>query len=248
MVLSVDEGQNCRVRNTPALNTKTSPMATLQLYDQLLQFPLFLGMSREDFSRIAGNTRFDFRKEGAHVVLFHEGDVCDHLCFLLSGTVTVSTLSDDGSYTLTEELSAPVMLQPEALFGYHQRYTHTFRSTTPVALLHLARPEVVRMSEEFLIFRINLLNLLATKTQKMMHQPWRRYPQSLDERIVRFIASRCVHPAGHKTLRILMTQLAAEVGDSRLDVSRALNRLQDAGLLTLHRGRVEIPQMERLLM
>ena len=45
-----------------------------------------------------------------------------------------------------------------------------------------------------------------------------------------------------------MTQLAAEVGDSRLDVSRALNRLQDAGLLTLHRGRVEIPQMERLLM
>ena len=42
MVLSVDEGQNCRVRNTPALNTKTSPMATLQLYDQLLQFPLFL--------------------------------------------------------------------------------------------------------------------------------------------------------------------------------------------------------------
>ena len=45
-----------------------------------------------------------------------------------------------------------------------------------------------------------------------------------------------------------MTQLAAEVGDSRLDVSRALNRLQRDGLLTLHRGRIEIPQMERLLM
>jgi DNA-binding GntR family transcriptional regulator len=44
-----------------------------------------------------------------------------------------------------------------------------------------------------------------------------------------------------------MTQLAAEVGDSRLDVSHALNRLQDNGLLSLHRGRIEVPQMERLL-
>jgi len=36
------------------------------------------------------------------------------------------------------------------------------------------------------------------------------------------------------------------VGDSRLDVSRVLNRLQDEGLVELHRGRIEIPQMELL--
>jgi hypothetical protein len=116
-----------------------------------------------------------------------------------------------------------------------------------VALLRLERSEVVRLSEEFLIFRINLLNLLSTHTQKLLHQPWRRYPETLEDRIVRFMAQRCIHPAGPKTLHILMTQLAAEVGDSRLDVSRALNRLQDAGLLTLHRGRIEVPQMERLI-
>ncbi len=223
-------------------------MASLQLYDQLLQFPLFLGMGRDDLSRIAGNTRFDFWKENARTVLFREGDRCNHLCFLLSGTVSVSTRSDDGSYLLTEELSAPVMLQPECLFGYHQRYTHTFQSVTNVSLLRLARPEVVRMTEEFLIFRINLLNLLATQVQKLLHQPWRHCPENLEDRIVLFFANHCVHPAGHKTFRILMTQLAAEVGDSRLDVSRALNRLQDKGLLKLHRGRVEIPQMECLLM
>ena len=45
-----------------------------------------------------------------------------------------------------------------------------------------------------------------------------------------------------------MTQLAVEVGDSRLDVSRALNHMQSQGLMALYRGRIEIPQMERLLM
>jgi hypothetical protein len=31
----------------------------LQLYDQLLQFPLFQGMSRDDLSQVAGHTKFD---------------------------------------------------------------------------------------------------------------------------------------------------------------------------------------------
>ena len=45
-----------------------------------------------------------------------------------------------------------------------------------------------------------------------------------------------------------MERLAEEVCDSRLNVSRVLNRLKDAGMLELHRGRIEIPQLERLLM
>ena len=217
------------------------------LFDQLLQFPLFLGMIRDDLSQVAGHTKFDFQKLASRSVLYHDGDVCDHLCFLLSGTVTVDTRSDDGTYTVTEQLSAPFMLQPESIFGYQQRYTHSFRALTPVSLLRIHRSEVVRLTEQFLIFRINLLNLLATRTQKLLHQPWRHCPQTLRERIIRFMANRCIHPAGPKTFHILMTQLAAEVGDSRLDVSRALNDMQRDGLLTLHRGRIEVPHMERLL-
>ena len=218
----------------------------LQIYDQLLQFPIFLGMSRDDLSQVAAHTKFDFVKEEADKVLIGNDTACTSLCLLLTGTVSVETRSDDGSYTLTEQLTAPVILQPEALFGYCQRYTHTVRTRTAVSVLRLERREVFRLSEEFLIFRINLLNLLATQAQKKLHQPWRRRPENLEDRLVRFVADRCLHPAGPKTLHILMTQLAAEVGDSRLDVSHALNALQDKGLLTLHRGRIEIPHMEHL--
>ena len=37
-------------------------MATLQIYDKLLQFPLFQGMSRDDLELVAGHTRFGFVK------------------------------------------------------------------------------------------------------------------------------------------------------------------------------------------
>ena len=45
-----------------------------------------------------------------------------------------------------------------------------------------------------------------------------------------------------------MNQIAAELNDSRLDISRTLNAMQAKGLLTLYRGRIEIPMLERLLM
>lgn len=44
-----------------------------------------------------------------------------------------------------------------------------------------------------------------------------------------------------------MERLAAEVNDSRLDISRALNKMQNEGLLQLSRGRITIPALEKLI-
>lgn len=45
-----------------------------------------------------------------------------------------------------------------------------------------------------------------------------------------------------------MGQLAEELNDSRLNVSRLLKELEQEELVESHRGRVEIPQLERLIM
>ncbi len=223
-------------------------MPLLQLYDQLLQFALFQGMSRDDLAQVAGHTKFGFHKLSAGQTVVAADDPCTQLFFLLSGTLQVETFSDDRSYSVVEELTAPYLLQPEAIFGYHQRFTHTFKASTECRFITLDKPEVMRLFEQFLVFRLNLLNIYATQSQKRQQQLWHRYPETLTQRIVRFLSHRCLYPAGPKTFHILMTRLADEVGDSRLDVSRALNQLQRDGLLQLHRGRIEIPQMENLLM
>ena len=47
---------------------------------------------------------------------------------------------------------------------------------------------------------------------------------------------------------ILMNQLAGELNDSRLNVSKVLNEMEREHLIILHRGRIEIPLLERVLM
>jgi CRP-like cAMP-binding protein len=80
-----------------------------------------------------------------------------------------------------------------------------------------------------------------------MRQAWTRPPQSLEERVIRFLVQHSTYPAGHKVFNILMTRLADELNDSRLNVSRVLNDMQHKGLITLGRGKIDIPQLERLL-
>ena len=222
-------------------------MATLQIYDKLIQFPLFQGMSRDDLEIIAGHTRFGFMKIASGRPIVKVGEACSQLYFLIKGSVRVKTYSDDYGYSVEEQISAPYILQVEAIFGYHQRYTHDFFASSDVNFITLDKEELVRLSEDFLVFRLNLLNNFATQTQKQLRQTWHQQPQSLRERVERFLTQHCVYPAGHKQFNILMTRLADELNDSRLNVSRVLNQMQKEGVVSLYRGRIEAPQLERLL-
>lgn len=222
-------------------------MAALQLLDKLLQFPLFLGMSRDDLEIIAGHTRFGFLKLEAGKTVVKSGDNCNQLHFLINGNLRVRTYSDDYGYSVEEQMLAPNILQLESVFGYYQRYTHDFIALTDVNFITIDKEEVMRLTEDFLVFRLNIMNHFATMTQKKMRQVWSRPPQSLEERVIRFLVQHTTYPAGHKVFNILMTRLADEVNDSRLNVSRVLNEMQHKGVISLGRGKIEIPQLERLL-
>lgn len=219
-----------------------------RLYDQLSQFPLFQGMSRTELLQMAGNTRFDFQKMPPGRQVVKEGDVCDRLHFLVSGTLDVSTCADDRSYQVDERLQAPWLMQPEVLFGLSFRYSYSVRTHSECHFILLSKDEVLRLFDDILTFRLNLLNLLSTLAQQRGHRPWRRVAAPLTERIARFFTDHSHYPAGRKEVHIIMERLAVEVNDSRLDVSRALNEMQRRGLVELHRGRIVVPSLERLFM
>lgn len=223
-------------------------MYNLQLYDHLLQFSLFQGLSRSELLQMAGNTKFGFLKMPSGKTVISDGELCTQLFFLIDGSLTLTTNSDDHGYSITEQLSAPWLLQPEALFGLTPRYSCTATVSTTSHFITLSKDEVLRLLDDFLIVRLNYLNLMATLAQRRTRQAWHRSSPSLRHRIARFFTDHCAYPAGPKTVSILMERLALEMNDSRLDVSRALNAMQTDGLLTLHRGRIEIPSLERLFM
>lgn len=221
--------------------------AKIRLYSKLSQLPLFLGMSRDEMDQVVGQTKFNFRKVEAGTTFIHEGEACGQFVFLVDGTAEATTFADDRSYSVLEQTSAPTMLQPERAFGVNQRFMSTYRAIGQCNLILLDKNETQRLADSSFIFRLNLINLLSTALQKSHRQPWRHCPLPLEERIVRFFAVHCLHPAGQKVFRIKMQTLANELNDNRLHISQCLNALADAGLLRLQRGTIIIPAIERLL-
>lgn len=204
-------------------------------------------MSQADLATVVGQTKFGFAKYEPSKTIIHEGDVCDHLYFLLSGELEVRSIADNHHYAVVESVKAPMMLQPERIFGLTQRFTSTFTAIGTCHFLTLDKQEVIKLSDEYLIFRLNLFNILSTSAQKWARQPWQPTPPSVGDRIILFFLRHCIRPAGEKVFTIRMKDLAMEVSDSRLNVSHALNAMQNQGFLFLSRGKITIPRLELLV-
>ena len=183
-------------------------MPSLHLYDKLLQFTLFQGMSHADLMEVVTHTKIGFHKYPAGKRIINAGEPCNSLTFLINGTLQTERHSDNNAYSVTERLSASHLLEPERLFGIRQIYKCSYSTLTDVNLITIDKQEVMLLLETQLVFRLNMLNLMATETQRLLHHPWRTSPKSLRERIIHFLFAHCQYPAGPKTFHILMQQLA----------------------------------------
>lgn len=219
-----------------------------ELQEHLLELPLFQGMSRNDLEQIVSETKFRQLSCTKGKTFVHEGDACSRLYFLVKGSVTTTCHADDKSYSITETLTAPNILQPERIFGLTQRFTRTFTAKSNCELICIGKKEIMLLSDKYEIFRLNLLNIICTQSQRSNRQLWKPKLKDIRHKIIRFIESRSLRPAGEKTITIKMERLAYEISESRLNVSRELNAMQSEGLISLKRGEICVHAFEKMLM
>ena len=212
----------------------------------LLQLPLFLGMGRSELADIEQDVQIGDTHARRGTILASENEACTALVLVARGTVMSSTRSDDHSYQIDETLQAPLLIQPEHIFGIKQRYTSTFCAQTYCEVIRIEKPTVLKLMELSMTFRLNLMNIIATQSQRSSRRLWHQMSEDIEKRIIRFIKDRCIYPAGQKQLRTKMTVLARELGCSRLEVSEALHRLEEKLLLIVRRTIIEIPMLQLL--
>lgn len=227
-------------------------------WDSLASLPLFIGMSRKELESIMTQSRIDFNQVEAGTVLAKRNQPCGKLTIAISGELLCQTCSDDNAYKIEENVSAPIILQSLGIFGKYQVFTKTIKALTQTNTITFEKDELHRLLDTSLIFRINLIRILATQLQKREQQLWsqqyRPKGKTLSElrndllvhHIKQFIKCRCVTPAGRKVFYISMATLGDMLGQNRQQISKALKTLRQEGLLTCSRGKIVIPQLQNL--
>lgn len=215
--------------------------------DELYTLPLFLGMGKGELASLHKHITLKNSQVKRKQMIVEEGAKCTSLIIIMTGSFLCTTTSSDKSYSITELLHAPFVVQPERVFGLTQHYSVTIQSKTPCQIMIIEKQMVLRLMEISMTFRINMLNLLSTQSQRMNRNVWHVMPEQLEKRIIRFVINHVVYPAGCKYINIKMNDLARELGCSRLEASQALHSLEEKELIIMRRGKIEIPMLQQVI-
>ena len=217
------------------------------MFNTLLQLPLFQGLCHEDFTYILEKTKLHFTKHKPNEVIIESGKRCDKLVFLLNGVISAETTSKDELYSFVEYIEAPAVLEPQSLFGMQIDYSSTYTARTEVHTISICKSFILSGLMKFEIFRLNYMNIISNRAQMLYNRIWDQTPADVEGRIIRFIISHVEKPGGEKVLKAKMEDLAQCLDDTRLNISKALNNLQDKELLVLRRKEIIIPDASKLI-
>ena len=216
------------------------------MYESLLSLPYFQGMSKDDITAILDNVVFEFTKYNDGEYICHRGDSCTSFLILIQGTLQVVAEAPDKSYKLTEDIHAPYAIEPYSMFGYNTKYKREYIAKGCCTILNIEKKFLFSELIKHNIFTINFLNLISHNAEKQKKIIWEQTPSSISGRIAKFISLRCEQQQGRKILSIKMERLASILCETRLNISKALNEMQAAGLLELHRKEIIIPSLKKL--
>lgn len=217
------------------------------IFKTLVSFPLFIGMGREELENIVAKTKLSFHTMREGEIIVDTTTRSGMLVMLTDGTAVATTYSDDKGYWVEEYINGPVLVQPEYVFGLAQRFSQLWKAKTTCHLITLDKQEILKLSDNSLIFRLNLLNLLSTQVQKRQALFWRAAPHSDEESLRRFFLVHSIRPAGRKEFHIKLTRIEKELNIDRRRLSAVLRQWEEQELVEWTRGCLVIPALEKII-
>ena len=217
-------------------------------FSLLRGLPLFQGLSNDSLSEIIEKTALAFSKVASGQTFVQQDTPCTRLTYVIRGSLTAISSSHDHSFSIEEhELHLPHVIEPETLMGMRTLYTRSYRAgSDSVQLMTLDKPTITDFMARYEVFRLNYLNQICHKAQQSYNRLWSTPGTSIEDRFIDFLRRRMLSPGGRKTIRIDMNRLSEELYCTRRSISAMLHRLEDKGLMSMQRRKIEIPQMENL--
>ncbi len=217
----------------------------------LQRVSIFRGVHADGLARIASITGEKVYSKKS--IIFHEGDQGDTLYILKQGRIKISKITEDGrEKTLC-------ILQPGDFFGEMAIFDNMPRSATAeviddgAVVFTVSKRDFERLLTEQPSIALQIIRDLTRRIRQVNQQVEDLAFKDVHERVASTLSqlsrSEGRQLAGNKVLiNLKMTHqdLANMVGSSRETVTRALNRLQDEGVISIAHQQITIHQPKAL--
>lgn len=210
---------------------------------------LFSNLSTEELNQLAQIARE--RRFERNQILFYEGDLGGSLYIIVSGTVKIVIMSDDGREHILGLLHAGDFFGEISLIDGEPR-SATAIALDKVSVVMLSRDDFVRLLRENPEMPLKIMVTLCErlrKTDKHVESlAFLSAPGRIAQALLNWAEAESEDPEAEVTIPHKMTrqEFASIAGTSRETLTRVLMDFQEEGLLTLEKNKIHLHQRARL--
>jgi CRP-like cAMP-binding protein len=179
----------------------------------------------------------DYKKED---IIFNEGEVCNHLTFVLDGEISVRTYSLNGKEEILN------IIYPGGIFGdiisYSNKSTYIGHiiSNRNSIVAHIKKTDWLSLIQKDETLLINFLNHLTNKTFKTKMDNKLLLHKNIEDRIYFYLNTQIDKKKTRKIYITSVTNLANELNLPRPSVSRSLSIMETKGLIKRNKKEIEV--------
>ena len=197
----------------------------------LNKLPLFENVDITDIA-------FTTRKLSKNHTVYNQGDTCDKIDIVLSGTLVAYSLSENGNENIVFSFSKDSVIGANLLFGNVNRYPLNIYCTSDCEILSIKIDEVCRLLNDH-SFVMNFVKNISLNSQGMNKKIAMSTGKSLRENILDYFTALSVEQKSNTIiLPMSKKQLADHLGVKRPSLFRELKKLKGDGLMDVYNTQI----------
>lgn len=217
------------------------------MFEILMGLPLFRGVSRDRIAEIVGMAKFHFLKYLPDESIVTAGVPCDHIKFIISGTVRSTIVNSDGRFKVSQTLEAPDVIAPDFLFGRATNYPCTVVAVEPAGILQISKNDYIKILNSDQVFLFNYLNVLAMNAQKAVDGVLALTTGSMEERIAFWVVALTQPAAKDIVLSCRQRDLYSFFGVQRSSFMVTLEGMKNRGLIDYNANEISVASRKSMI-
>ncbi len=187
----------------------------------------------EDDNDFPTDLKYTIRLYKKNELIYRQGDLCDALNILMSGSVKTEMITESGNLMGIEIIKAPRPLAPAFLFSDNNRFPVDVTSLEEVEILRIPKDEVIRLMTSRPDFMQQFLTHNANRTQFLTNRLQLLSIKTIKGKIAHFLLEQANEEGKTFTLNRNQTELADFFGVARPSLARSLSEMVQEGLISI---------------
>jgi CRP-like cAMP-binding protein len=179
-------------------------------------------------------------------IVFHQGDTCDALYIVMTGSVKTEMITESGNLMPIETIHAPRPLAPAFIFSDLNQFPVEVTAITAVELLRIPKTEVMRLMTLKSDFMQQFMTHNANRTQFLTQRMQLLSIKTIKGKIAHLLLQKHQSDGLTFTLSKNQTELAEYFGVARPSLSRSLSEMVEEKIISFDKNKYKILNLNYL--